>query len=129
MAAAIDTNAEHIKPLLNRGCKTFRGTYGATVTPGQPVTLQSDGYWDPTDTSAAQLTVAIAVKGGVAGDEDDLVDSGPVVCMTGATPGTLIYGSDTAGGIGETAGTKGLVIGYAEDATILVVKPQIISFS
>lgn len=129
MAAAIDTNAEHIKPLLSRGAKTFRGTYGTTVGAGMPVTLQSDGFWDPTDTSTVQVTVAIAVKGGVVGDEDDLVDSGPVVCMTGATPGTLIYASDTAGGIGESAGTKGLVIGYAEDATTLIVKPQIINFS
>lgn len=127
MAAAHDTVAEHIKPL--EGSLLRRGTLGATTLAGQPVTLQSDGYWDPTDTSTAQLTVAIAVQGGVAGDRVDLVTYGPVVCMTGATPGTLIFGSDTAGAFAEAVGTKDTVIGFAETATVLFVQPQIIDLA
>lgn len=127
MAAAIDSVAEHIKPL--EGAQLRRGTLGATTGAGMPVTLQADGYWDPTDTSTAQLSVAIAVQGGVAGDRVDLVTGGPVLCMTGATPGTLIFGSDTAGGIGEAVGTKDTIIGFAETATILFVQPQIIDLS
>jgi len=127
MAAAVDSVAEHIKPL--EGATVRRGTLGATTSAGMPVTLQSDTYWDPTDSSTAVLTVAIAVQGGVAGDRVDLVFAGPVLCMTGATPGTLIFASDTAGGLGEAVGTKDTIIGFAETATILFVQPQIIDLS
>jgi hypothetical protein len=127
MAATHDTNAEHIKPL--EGAIIRRGTLGATTLAGQPVTLQSDGYWDPTDASAAQVTVAIAVQGGVAGDRVDLVRYGPVVCFTAATVGALIYASDTAGAFAEAAGTADTIIGYAESATVLFVQPQIITLS
>jgi hypothetical protein len=41
----------------------------------------------------------------------------------------LIYASDTAGEPSESAGTKDLVVGYAESATVLFVQPQIIDFS
>lgn len=127
MAAVIDTVAEHIKPL--EGAIVRRGTLGATVVAGEPVTLQADGFWDPTDASTAQLTVAIPIQGGVAGDRVDLVRHGPVLCMTGATIGALIFASDTAGEISESVGTKDTIIGYAETATILYVQPQIIDLS
>jgi len=127
MALARQTTANKVKPL--EGAILRRGTCGTTVAAGELVTLQSDGYWDPTDTQTAQLTVAVAIQGGVAGDEIDLVTHGPVECLTGATPGALIYGSDTAGEPSLTVGTKDLVAGYAETATILFVQPQIIDFS
>jgi len=116
-----------IKPL--QGAIIRRGTLGATVTKGHPVTLQSDGYWDHCDTSTAQLTVAVAVQGGVVGDRVDLVMDGPIQCISGATPGSLVYGSDTAGAYDTAVGTKDLVIGYAESATVLFVKSQIIDFA
>ena len=116
-----------IKPL--QGAVIRRGTLGNTVTKGHPVTLQSDGYWDHTDTSAAQLTVAVAVEGGAVGDRVDLVHYGPIQCLSGATIGALVYGSDTAGAYDDAVGTKDLVIGYAESATVLFVKPQIIDFA
>lgn len=127
MAAITKASAAAVKPL--EGSTVRRGTLGATVTAPAPVTLQSDGYWDGTDTSAAQLTVAIALQSGVAGDEVDLVTHGPVLALSGATPGTLVYGSDTAGAFDTAVGTKDLVIGYAETATILFVNPQIIDFA
>lgn len=131
MAAARDTTASNIKPLGGWPHKAFvrRGTIGATVAAGEAVTLQSDGKWDPTNTTAAQLTVAIAVQAGVDGDEIDLVTYGPVNNMTGATIGGLIYASDTPGEFAETAGSKSLVIGYAETATVLFVQPQIVDFT
>lgn len=127
MAATHDTVAEHIKPL--EGAVIRRGTLGATTLAGQPVTLQSDGYWDPSDASTAQVTVAIAVQGGVAGDRVDLVRHGPVVCFTAATVGALIFLSDTTGAFSESAGTKDTIIGYAESATVLYVQPQIIDLT
>ena len=116
-----------IKPLT--GAIIRRGTLGATVTKGHPVTLQSDGYWDHCDTSTAQLTVAVAVEGGAVGDRVDLVMYGPIQCISGATIGSLVYGSDTAGAYDDAVGTADLVIGYAESATVLFVRPQIIDFS
>lgn len=127
MAAARDTVAEHIKPL--EGAIVRRGTLGATTEAGELVTLQSDGYWDPSNGAGVQFTVAVAIQGGVAGDRVDLVRYGPVVCLTGATPGARIFVSDTAGEPSETAGTKDTIAGYAESATVLFVQPQIIDFS
>lgn len=116
-----------IKPL--QGAIIRRGTLGATVTKGHPVTLQSDGYWDHCNTSTAQLTVAVAVEGGAVGERIDLVVYGPIKCLSGATIGALVYGSDTAGAYDDAVGTKDLVIGYAESATVLFVNPQIIDFA
>lgn len=127
MAAARDTVAEHIKPL--EGAIVRRGTLGAATEAGEVVTLQSDGFWDPSLATAVQFSVAIAVQGGAAGDRVDLVRYGPVVCMTGATVGARIFTTDTAGEMAETAGTKDTIIGYAESATVLFVQPQIIDMS
>lgn len=127
MAAITKAAAAAVKPL--EGSLTRRVTLGATVTAPSPIVLQSDGKWDGLDTSAAQLTVAVAVQSGVDGDEVDAVTWGPVVALSGATIGSLVYGSDTAGAFDTAAGTKGTVIGYAETATVLFVSPQIIDFT
>jgi len=116
-----------IKPL--QGAIIRRGTLGATVTKGHPVTLQSDGYWDHTDTTTLQFTVAVAVEGGAVGDRVDLVTYGPIQCISGATIGSLVFGSETTGAYDTATGGKGLVIGYAESATVLFVKPQTVDFS
>lgn len=124
--AAISIGTD-IKPL--QGALIRRGTLGATVTKGHPVTLQSDGYWDHTNTGAAQLTAAVAVEGGVEGDRVDLVHYGPIQCLSGATPGVLVYGSNTAGAYDDAVGTKHTVIGYVESATVLFVRPRAIDLS
>ena len=113
-----------IKPL--NGAIVRKGTSGAAVTKGHPVTLQSDGYWDHTDASTAQLTVGIAVQtASGSGEVIDIVRYGPVQCTSGCTPGALVYASDTAGGMDTAAGTKDLVIGYSETATVVFVQPQL----
>lgn len=127
MTAITKAAAADVKPL--EGAVVDRVTLGATVTAPAPVTLQSDGKWDGTDTSAAQLTVAVAIQSGGDGDEVDAVFLGPIVALSGATPGVLVYGSDTAGAFDDAVGTKDLVIGFAETATVLWVRPQIIDFS
>ncbi len=127
MAIALQGTAGSIKAL--RDAVVRPTTLGATVTAGAPVTLQSDGYWDHTDTSTAQLTVRIALEAGVVGDVIPAAVRGPVSNITGGTPGALVYGSDTAGGISETAGTKSLIIGYNESATVLFVQPQLVDLS
>lgn len=121
------TQGTDIKPLT--GSIIRRIELGGTVTKGSPVTLQSDGKWDDTVTTGTVLTVAIAVQGGVDTDVVDAVFYGPVQCISGATPGTLAYGSDTAGALDTAVGTEDFVVGYIESATVLFVRPQIIDFS
>lgn len=127
MTAITKAAVADVKPL--EGAITQKIQLGATVTAPAPVTQQSDGKWDGTDTSAAQLTIAVAMQSGVDTDWVDAVVYGPMVAFSGATPGTLAYGSDTGGAFDTAAGTKGLVIGRVDKATVLFVDPQIIDFS
>ena len=131
MALGRPTDLTLIRPLGSGDNKAFvrKATLGATTEAGEAVALQSDGKWDPAIGTGVVLTIAMAVQSGVDTDVIDIVTYGPVECLTGATPGTLIYISDTAGELSATTGTKGTVIGYAETATILFVRPQIVSFS
>lgn len=124
MAAITKASAANVKPL--EGAIVRRVTLGATVTAPSPITLQSDGKWDGTDTSAAQLTVAVAIQSGGDGDIVDAVFYGPVLATSAATPGALVYGSDTAGAFDTAAGTKSTIIGHSETATILFVNPDIV---
>ena len=127
MAAITKASAVNVKPL--EGAVVRRVQLGAATTAPSPVTLQSDGKWDPTDTSTAQLTCPVVIQSGGDGDYVDAVFFGPMVALSGATPGALVYGSDTAGAFDTAVGTKDLVIGHAETATILFVHKQIIDFS
>lgn len=127
MAASRDTTAEHIKPL--EGAIIRRVQLGATTAAGELITEQSDGKWDPSNTAAVQFTVAVALQAGVDTDWVDAVFFGPVLCLSGATKGALIYASDTAGEPSESAGTKTTIAGFAESATVLFVQKQIVSFS
>ena len=128
MAIARNTNAAAIKP-VTRQCVIIRGTVGATVEAGEAVTLQSDGFWDPAIATAVVKNAGLAVKGGAVGDEIDIVIMGEVECVTGATPGAIVYVSDTAGEPAEAAGTKSFVLGYAKSATALIIMPQTVAFS
>ena len=115
-------NSELVKPL--GGAIIRRYTLGATVLPGEVVSMQSDGFVDPADTtSAAQQVVGIAIKGGLITEIADIVVHGPIVCVTGATPGAGIHASDTAGEPAESAGSNAGIVGYAEAATIVFVRP------
>ena len=127
MAIARDTVAANIKPL--EGASIRRGTLGATTAAGEIVELQSDGKWDPAIATSVIKSGAIAVQGGADGDVVDLVTFGPVLCLTGATVGAIVYVSDTAGEPSESAGTKSAVIGYAESATVLFVNFSTVAFS
>lgn len=127
MAIARDTTAANIKPLS--GAVIRRGTLGATTAAGEIVELQSDGKWDPADAAAVVMNGGIALQAGGDGDKVDVVVFGPVVCLTGATPGAVVYASDTAGEPAESAGTKSAVIGYAESATVLFVNFQTVAFA
>lgn len=131
MAAARETTAKLIKPL--GGAIVRRYAAGSTISPGELVAMASDGAIDPASAASVALASVLGVALGkadhAAGDPVDVVVHGPVLCLTGATIGALIYATDTAGEPGESAGTKTSVAGIAETATILFVRPFQTSFS
>lgn len=126
MTLAVQTDTTLIKPL--EGAIVRRYTAGAAVTAGAPVALDSSGYVQHADGNSsdpvADMCQGIAIQAAAAaGDRIDVVVYGPVSCMTGATPGAYIYISDTAA-LPDVSSTSNGVIGIAESATVLFVRPQ-----
>jgi len=123
------TTAELIKPL--EGAVIRRYTAGATIAAGEIVSLMADGYVDPANTTdfTAACVVGIARTAAVSGDRFDVVTYGPIVCLEDATPATLIYASDTAGEPATSVGTKDVLVGFAESASVLFVRPEFIDRS
>lgn len=125
MAIARDTVAEHIKPL--QGAIVRRYTSGAAIEAGELVSMQSDGFIDPSNSTAAKMPVAgVAIQAAAgAGERVDVVVFGPVVCVTGATPGAVVYNDTTAGEPKETVAGNQTAAGWAESATVLFVQPAL----
>lgn len=122
MAIARDTTAANIKPL--EGASVIRYTAGATIAAGEIVSMQSDGFVDPSDsTSAAQQNVGIAITAAAAGDRVDVVVHGRLQCVTGGTPGASLYDSTTAGEPSESSSGNQTKVGFVESATVVFVRP------
>ena len=123
MAIGRDTTAANIKPL--EGALIDRFTAGAAIAAGAVVSMSSDGYIDPADsTSAKSLVLGVAVQAAAAaGERIDVVTHGRVKCLTGATPGAVVYNSTTAGEPLETVAGNQTAAGIAVSATILFVRP------
>lgn len=114
--------SELVKPL--GGAIIRRYTLGATVLPGEVVSMQSDGFVDPADTTSADQQVAgIAIKGGLITEIADVVVHGPIVCVTGGTPGVTVHASNTAGELAESAGSNAGILGWVEQANVIFVRP------
>jgi len=131
MALARQTDATLVKPL--EGAIVRRFDAGSAIEAGELVSMASDGAIDPADASTITLAPVLGVALGpsdyVAGNRVDVVVSGPLVCMTGATPGDIVYATDTGGEPSHTAGTKSSIAGIAESATVLFVRPTLIDQS
>lgn len=129
MAFGRNTTAELIKPL--EGSITRRFTAGTTIAAGEIVSLMADGYVDPADCAAmtGAVVMGIAIQAAVAGDRVDVVTFGPVVCLLEGTAANLVYASDTAGEPSESVGTKDILVGITESATVLFVRPEFIDRS
>lgn len=126
MTLAVQTDLTLIKPL--EGAIVRRYTSGAAVTAGSPVALDSSGYVQHADGNSsdpvADMVLGIALQTAAAAAERvDVVVFGPVSCVTGATPGAYTYISDTVALPDHTSTSNGL-IGIAESATVLFVRPQ-----
>lgn len=129
MALARQSDATLIKPL--GGAVVRRRTLGGTVNAGDAVYLDSNGAAQQTAATAVATNYpyGIVIQAGVATETVDVVVYGPCSCVSGATPGSIIYTSDTAGQPSATAGTKTSILGVAESATVLFVRPAIVSLS
>lgn len=129
MAFGRETDNTLIKPLGGAIVRKF--TAGATIDAGEIVSLMADGYVDPANTTdfTGCAVMGIALKDAAAGERVDVVVHGPVVCLIDATPAGLIYASDTAGEPSTSVGTKDVLVGIAESATVLFVRPEFIDRS
>jgi hypothetical protein len=128
MSIAYDTTPEHIKPL--QGAIVRRYTAAATIHAGQLCYLNSSGLVDLASGAAVATTlpfIGVALQEAAANDVLDLVVYGPVNAVTGGTPGSLAYISDTAGQVAESTGTKKFVAGLVEAATVLFIRPTNVS--
>ena len=126
MTLAVETNTTLIKPL--EGALIRRYTAGAAVTAGCPVALDSSGYVQHADGNSSDpvgdMVQGIAIQAATAaGERVDVVVYGPVWCMTGATAGGYVYISDTVA-LPDVSSTANGVIGIAESANVLFVRPQ-----
>lgn len=122
MAFSRNATAELIKPL--EGAIVRRYTAGAAIAAGELVSMSSDGFIDPSDsTSAKNPVLGVALQAAAAaGVRIDVVVYGPVVCLTDATVGGLIYNSTTAGEPSQTTAGNQTIAGLAESATVLFVR-------
>ena len=85
--------------------KTSSGTYGATVTAGQPVAKRSDdGKWDPADCAASQELAGqygfgVALNGGADGQPAEIAVGGEYDPGGTAIEGIIYVASGNAGGV------------------------------
>ncbi len=108
-----------------------RFTVGATVEAGQAVYLDSSGYVRPTNAGAVatNFPIGVALQDVAVGGRVDVAVAGMrVLCFTGATPGGILYTTNTAGEMDHTGGTKKAVVGVAFSATSMLVMPWMIDF-
>ena len=125
MAVTLQTDEGLIRPL--EGSTIRRYTAGGTITAGQPVAMLAAGTIAMADGNSsdpiADFVIGCALKSAAAGDRIDVVVHGPISNCTAATPGKLIYISDTEGLMDETSTSNG-VVGWAESATVVFVRPE-----
>lgn len=127
--ADITVVTANVSPLP--GAVTRDKAAGGSGALGDSVYYAADGDAEQGDASAAGTAkgrgVVIAIQGGktafVAGDILTIAISGPVGGFSGMTPQDTLYQSDTAGALGDAAGTTSHLMGYAESATVAVLIP------
>lgn len=129
MATARQDAADSIFPL--EGAIIRRYTAAGTIELGEIVSMASTGTISPADSTNMTLAVplGIALQAAAAGDRLDVVVYGPCSCIKGGTAGGVVYVTNTAGEPGDAAGTKAEIIGVAESATVLFVRPQLSALS
>ena len=107
MPSMRELDASLVKPL--EGAEIRRYTAYGTIEAGEAVYLNSSGYAVVTaaDAAATNFAIGVALQDVASGQRVDVVTRGPVLCLTGATPGSLCYTMNTTddGEIDQTGGT------------------------
>ncbi len=132
--ADVTVTAADVRPLSGAIVRRFNA--GATINMGDLVYIAADGDVEPADADAATSAIAVGIAvstpdGGVsaaAGERVDVVVFGPVAGFSGLTPGGHLFASVNAGKIadaapGATSGDYVYVVGVAESATTVLVRP------
>lgn len=105
---------------------TVTGTYGSTITAGQPLYFDTgDSKWKLADASVdgtAFTTFGVALEDGVNNDAGKRIQCGGFLSqfLSGLTVG-FVYLSDTAGAYSSSPGAVSKVVGYATSATSMFV--------
>lgn len=131
--AAISITAANVLPGAN--ARTRNGTFGATITQGQAVYLDSaDDQWKLADadsaTAAVRVPVGLALNAGADGQPGTIQTGGDITIGATLTPGLPYFLSpDTPGGIALIAdvavGDDYVQIGVAKSASVLTIDIQV----
>lgn len=128
--ADLTITAANVVPAASPTTKTQVGTYGATITQGMPVYLDSaDGKWKIADANASVTTAAavgIALVAGSDGQPGLIQTEGDITIGATVAVGTIYVVSATAGKIAPSAdGVSGwytCVLGIAISTTVIRLK-------
>lgn len=132
--ADIAFTAAEIRPLVPNGAVLRQHTAGGTITIGHLVYVAADGDVEQADANAgtpAEQAIGIAVESYdgettiTAGNPVTVCVYGPVSGFSGATPGDVLYVSNTVGRIADEAGAFSRIIGRAERAGVVYVDPEL----
>jgi len=129
----ITVTAADVRPLPGATVERFEA--GGALAVGDTVYMASDGDVEEADGSAAGTAYAIGVVVSVingatsgattaaAGDTVEVATWGPVTGLSGMTPGDVLYQSDTAGALGDAAGSTSHKVARARSATVAFINP------
>ena len=113
-------------------CGAVFVTFSEAATYGQLINLYNNGgvlnaRLSNLTTSAKPVRGYCAeVKGVSSGRTGLVLTTGKIVSLTGLVPGSLYYGSNSAGGFSLSAGTVSQPLGFALSPTELYINPTLI---
>jgi hypothetical protein len=105
----------------------YTGVAGETLAAGDAVYFKtSDQRWWKTDASAEATSIGVVIgfaqAAAIAGGGINILLAGIEKNLTGLTPGSKYYLSDTPGAVASSAGTNTRGVGTAESATVLITE-------
>lgn len=106
------------------------GKAGATIADGNLIYFdRSDGKWklSDADTASTVENVQLGIAQGAGTDGNDITNGvlilGQDDAQSGMSAGTIMYASNTAGGISSTPGTTNVPVGIARTGNVLYFNP------
>ena len=133
MANEVTVTVADVRPLagaiVRRACATEALAFGDIVyidSATGAIPNVSKALGTGLDTGHAYGIVVSGALGNASvaiGEACDVVVLGPVTGYSSMTPGATIWVSDTAGRLSTVVGTKSCILGVAESATTVLVRP------